>query len=132
MFRQKTDFLIFPRCFSFQKKSCDNIFLPISNRNLLRNPKIILRIPCGQPKDAKKQKIIIYCTNLHISTSRELSFRHPLYRGVWVYNYNIILYPKLSKSLANSIKNVIIPIVIYNPCMDIACGFSEPAYLHVV
>ena len=57
----KNNFLNFFRdCFSFQKKRFEKIFLPMSIRNLLRNPKIILRTPCGQPKDAKKQKIPIY------------------------------------------------------------------------
>ena len=43
--------------FVFQKKSFEKIFLPISIRNLLRNPKIILRKSCGEFKDPYQKKV---------------------------------------------------------------------------
>ena len=42
--------------FVFQKKSFEKIFLPISIRNLLRNPKIILKKSCGEFKDPYQKK----------------------------------------------------------------------------
>ena len=53
---KKNNSRFFRDFFVFQKKSFEKIFLPISIRNLLRNPKIILRKSCGEFKDPYQKK----------------------------------------------------------------------------
>ena len=56
--------------FHFEKTIFLKIFFTTPTRNLLRNPKIILRKPCDEFKVTKKSKCSFFCKIFHILFSR--------------------------------------------------------------
>ena len=73
---------VFEKKIHLEKNISEFFWAPMSMRNFPNIPKIALRKPTDHPKYSTNQKIRIYCTKRHISTSRELSFGHPLYSGI--------------------------------------------------